>query len=119
MSHRALYPLLNTEMTTDVTLRGESYTLHLLTAAQMIDIDVALSSGDRSDFQRAAESNAALAAKSLHKGDAPLFSDPSQVLATLSIEEINAIVHTYRQWTARINPSIDCAPEEADTLKKV
>lgn len=113
----ALYHLLNRECGRDVTVRGQTMTLTLLTARELLEIRFA-GDGEEDDFAKALRTGAALMAKSLRQNGAPVFESAEAVLDTLSAEEINGTVAVYQNWSKEIDPGFDSGEETIAALKK-
>lgn len=114
----ALYRLLNQECTKEVTLRGQTLMMTLLTAQELLELHLSERAEDDA-FSRALHTDAALVAKSLHREGAPVFECTEEVLNTLSVEEINALVAAYRRWSGEIDPGFGSGDKDIDELKKV
>ncbi len=115
---RALYRLLHAEQSRPVRLRGQTLTMTLLTAQELLEIRFA-GNADDDEFTQALHAGAALAAKTLKQDGKTLFLNTEEVLQALSAEEINHIVETYHSWSAEIDPGFDCDEQTMEALKKV
>ena len=98
----ALLTLLYGKRERPFCLRGETVTMTLLPAAQLLELRM----------------GADLVARCLQKDGAPLFENGRAVLEALSAEEINGAVAAYEAWSREADPGFDSAGEEIQALKK-
>ena len=113
----ALLTLLYGKRERPFCLRGETLTMTLLPAAQLLELRAACA-GEGDAFVRALRMGADLVARCLQKDGAPLFENGRAVLEALSAEEINGAVAAYEAWSREADPGFDSAGEEIQALKK-
>ena len=106
----------NNEMS--ITLCGQSVTMRILCAADMLALRHRIASlPGEDDAAHAIAANAQLLAAVLFLDDAPLFASGTEIMDILSAEEINRLTAIYADWNRLDNPSITDT-QSADLLKK-
>lgn len=114
---RALYRLLNQERRREITLRGETVQMVLLTARALLALRLEAERAEDA-YTQALCGNAALIAQCLRRDGEAVFASGDEVLDSLSVEEINSIVARYRQWSAQIDPAYGSDGESIEAIKK-
>ena len=102
-----------------VSVGGEICELRLLSAREMLGLRRDIASGELDDAQqRALWANAELLSIALYRDDAPMFDGAEEVLSTLGVGEINALVERYAALDGAVNPSVEDGRGEIEALKK-
>ena len=103
----------------EVTVGGEKCSLRILSAHEMLGLRRDIASGELDDAQqRALWANAELLSIALYRDDAPMFDGAEEVLSTLGVGEINALVERYAILDGAVNPSVEDGRGEIEALKK-
>lgn len=103
----------------EVNVGGETYELRILSAHEVLALRHELTECESADeVQRALRGNAILLARALYRDGESVFNSAEELLDTLSVGEINALVGQYAVLDGAANPSAEGGREEIETLKK-
>ena len=97
---------------------GDGRQLRLLSAFEVLQARAEARELAGDERETALCANACLLARAVLCGDAPRFRNGAQVLAELTVEEIERLAGLWARFNREVNPGVNVDEAEADRLKK-
>lgn len=117
--NQCLLELLCRAHSCEVNVGGETCELRILSAREVLALRHELAECEIADeAQRALQGNAVLLSRALYRGGESVFNSAEELLDTLSVGEVNALIGRYAVLDGAVNPSAEDGRKEIETLKK-